>query len=209
MRKPSKARPPKDMRENERIFFRALQDEKLKHKEHRFHLVTTKLLFAASIFGFSSLFNGERGNPHYLLLLVPFICFCTDLYIIADDYKVKRVGRFVLKHKGYFSAAEVAWERELEDNQQETREKTAAVNSWVLSLALCLCALLFFGHLAGIFRGPSPFELLIGVLMCAGTIGNIVLIPITTFLRKKREKNEGDVRIKKIKIKIIAIGGIL
>jgi hypothetical protein len=184
--------------EREKIFLKSLQDEKLKHKEHRFQLVTIKLAFAASVFGFSALFTGGQGSPHYLLLLVPVICFCTDLYIIADDYKVKRIGRFVRDRQEFFSDAEIEWEKDLEANKQEMRDKAAAANSFILSLSLCLCALLFFCHLSGIFGEPLSiankrcrlsFEKITGGLMVLGTLGNVVLKFLTIHWSKK--KNDG------------------
>ena len=132
------------------------------------------------------------------MLLVPVICFCIDLYIIAADYKVKRIGRFVRGHKRHFSRVEIDWEEYLHENKDKKREKWASINSRVLSIALCICAVVIFLIVSKFFQDPdriSPDKLFIFCALCILTLLYGALIPLITHIvmdDKEEQKHKSD-----------------
>jgi hypothetical protein len=77
-------------------FLKRLYKEQELHKEHRHKHVIYKLVLSASFFGLGQ-FSTVSGVYHLFLYVVPFIALVHDLYIFAEDYKVKRVGFFFRK----------------------------------------------------------------------------------------------------------------
>jgi hypothetical protein len=88
---------PESCRERSCIFMECLYKEKNIHKNHRFSLVQRKLLFIGALFGVGSisLFNDKGVNFSSIVLLVPFIALAYDIFIFAEDFKVKRIGLFI------------------------------------------------------------------------------------------------------------------
>ncbi len=127
------------------IFHKYLYEEKLKHKDHRFNLISMKMIFVASLFGISSIpICGTIGQLFFILLLVPVLCFSTDIYILAEDYKVKRIGKFIRENYIYFSKVEFIWEYSLSCKNNRMREKFSKINSFIVSCLLGLFGLLFY-----------------------------------------------------------------
>jgi len=110
-------------------FLKSLYEEKLKHKEHRMALVVQKLLFTIGLFGLGSL-TIPALNSDLLLYLIPFVALAYDLYIYAEDYKIKRIGVFVRGQSATASADEQHWERWV----AQRREPLAASASFLLTL---------------------------------------------------------------------------
>jgi hypothetical protein len=146
----------------DKIFHQYLYEEKLKHKEHRFSLITTKIIFIASLFGLSATsFAPSLERMYYLLILVPVLCFSTDIYIKAEDYKVKRIGKFIRtrlnKPEDGSKSEEKMWEDFLEeeigasdaegrkpDKRETMREMDSRKNSSRVTRIFCLSGLVLF-----------------------------------------------------------------
>jgi hypothetical protein len=121
-------------------FLQNLYEEKLKHKEHRMSFVVQKLLFTIGLFGLGSI-TIPTINSDLLLYLIPFVALAYDLYIYAEDFKIKRIGIFIRNQSLTASADEQHWEQWV----AQRREPLAATASFLLTLvALCAAALAIY-----------------------------------------------------------------
>ncbi|MBI3586425.1 MAG: hypothetical protein HY088_04780 [Ignavibacteriales bacterium] len=123
------------MEERPAAFLNNLYEEKLKHKEHRMNYVVKKFLFTIGLFGLGSS-QIPTINLSPLLYLIPFVALACDLYIFAEDFKVKRIGMFVQKHCLFSCPDEKNWEILV----NEYREPLAVFASLVLSLIVLLAS---------------------------------------------------------------------
>ena len=81
-------------------FIEHIQREQLHHKECRYKFVAQKLLFITALLGLGSidLFRPNAADSAkfaLLLYFVPFVAIAYDLFIFAENYKVKRIGAFL------------------------------------------------------------------------------------------------------------------
>jgi len=79
---------------DETEFLKHLREEKLAAEELRGTYILRKLAYATALLGVGSL-SIERFKLSFLLYLVPLVAFAFDLYILAEDYSVKRFGAFL------------------------------------------------------------------------------------------------------------------
>ncbi len=139
------------------VFMKCLYEEKNIHKNHRFKLIQRKLLFIGALLGFGSLHpldNILNLNLKMLLYLVPFMAIAYDIYILAEDFKVKRVGAFIYREKAKASICpdEEEWEKFVKKN----REPLAAVGTILLTvLASFFAFVLNLKGLLSYFEGIS------------------------------------------------------
>lgn len=92
-------------------FIEHLHEEKLHTQADRTRYVAQKLAFVTGLMGLGSLgIGGESANFDFgnLLLLAPWVATAFDLYVLGEDYSVKRIGAF-LEAYGQ-SDAEHVWE---------------------------------------------------------------------------------------------------
>ncbi len=75
-------------------FLKHLREEKLAAEDLRGTYILRKLAYATALLGVGSL-SIERLDLSFLLYLVPVVAFAFDLYILAEDYSVKRFGAFL------------------------------------------------------------------------------------------------------------------
>lgn len=109
-------------------FLRSLREEVLHHKERRADFVVRKLGFTVGLFG-AGFLGGSTLDLHGLFYAIPFVALAYDVYIWAEDYKVKRVGQF-LRMTRYASQCETEWERFV----TMRREPLAALASFGLTV---------------------------------------------------------------------------
>jgi len=77
-------------------FFDHLRDEKIKTEGVRSGFVVQKLLFATALLGAGAGTTGLANiNLRILLYLVPYVSLVFDLYYLAEDYSVKRIGGYL------------------------------------------------------------------------------------------------------------------
>lgn len=118
-------------------FLKHLQDEKLKTQATRSSFVTQKLAYATGLLALGSLKPGSFADLSLLLYLVPLLSIIFDLYILAEDYSVKRIGNFLGE------ASSDPLEKEWEDYVHEYRDRFAPVAA--PSLTTILGIAVFFG----------------------------------------------------------------
>ena len=121
-------------------FLNNLYEEKLKHKEHRNTYVLRKLYFTIGLFGLGSI-QLQTIDLSSLLYLIPFVALTHDMYIFAEDYKVKRIGIFLRKWSVSVCPDEICWESYV----SKYREPLAAFASAILTLIALTAAAVIMG----------------------------------------------------------------
>jgi len=71
-----------------------LNNEKNLYQTHRYNYISKKIAFIVSLFGLSSL-NINTVSFYEVLYLIPFISLGFDIYILNEDFKIKRIGEFL------------------------------------------------------------------------------------------------------------------
>lgn len=118
-------------------FIAHLRDEKIRAQQMRADYTMRKLAFVTALLGLGSINLGGAGAPGLdltpLLFLVPWVSIAFDLYIMGEDYGIKRIGQFL---RGITKdPAELQWERWVSQKRD-----------WFAPLAMpLLTSLLLFG----------------------------------------------------------------
>lgn len=170
-------------------FLSSLHEEKLKHKQHRVDFVKQKLVFTIGLFSIGSLHQIQLGNGSIilsdLLLLVPFVALAFDIYIFAEDFKIKRIGIFIFD-KCKPSKEEKWWEDWL--SLPKHREQTALVASVMLTIVALVAALHVLHAFVGLketvsigFLSSNPENIFWWFLLSSASIG--LAFETTTYLR--------------------------
>jgi|WetSurMetagenome_2_1015567.scaffolds.fasta_scaffold547160_2 hypothetical protein len=146
------------------IFMECLYKEKEIHKNHRFSLIQRKLFLISALFGVGSLQSLNSGHdidPSWLIYLVPFVAIAYDIFILAEDFKVKRVGAFLLMDRSRICRDEEYWE----DFVNANREQLAAYATFLLTFLSSFAALiLILKRLLSGFEWAS-FLILIAIIV--------------------------------------------
>ena len=107
---------------NETEFLKHLRSEKLKAEEARTTYTLRKLAYATTLLGLGSLDIDVAQitaigpiNLGHLLYLAPWVALAFDLYILAEDYSVKRFGAFLWKNSP--DVLERGWEEWVSENR--------------------------------------------------------------------------------------------
>jgi hypothetical protein len=88
-------------------FLKALNDEKLQAQQRRAEFNKLKLTFIGGLFALGSV-EFKNIDLALVLYIIPFISICFDLYILGEDYGIKRIGGFVQQYMP--SEMEAKWE---------------------------------------------------------------------------------------------------
>lgn len=95
-------------------FLTKLRTEIQSAKGYRHDFIMRKFAFGTGLLGlgsFSILTIGDTSIDLSLLLyLVPLVAIAFDLYIITEDYKIKRAGAYLRKKKCGSTCEEKGWE---------------------------------------------------------------------------------------------------
>jgi hypothetical protein len=105
-------------------FIRHLHAEKLTAEEARTNFTLRKLTYVTALLGLGSL-EIDVGqvtatgalNLGALLYLAPLVALASDLYILAEDYSVKRIGAFLGKNSP--DPLEHSWEEWVAINRDQ------------------------------------------------------------------------------------------
>ncbi len=89
-------------------FIKHLHDEKLKAQETRSMYTEKKLAYVTALLGVGTI-SITAFKLSAILYLVPFVAATFDLYILGEDYSVKRIGAFLGKRSK--DTVEQAWEK--------------------------------------------------------------------------------------------------
>ncbi|MCK6691929.1 MAG: hypothetical protein L6Q97_07485 [Thermoanaerobaculia bacterium] len=152
-------------------FLKNLYDEKLRHKEHRHLFVKQKMLYIASLFGLGLIkikIQETTIETTLLLYLVPVVAMAYDVYILAEDYKVKRIGLFIRISRNIESNEgagtcneEINWEKWVSN----FREPLAAFSSLFMSIFTSIAAFIsIFNY--DIFE-KNLFLTIVWIVLCA------------------------------------------
>jgi 8-oxo-dGTP pyrophosphatase MutT (NUDIX family) len=116
-------------------FIQHLHEEKLHTLNNRSKYVVQKLVFVTGLMGIGSLSLGDADAVFdfgYLLFLAPYVAVAFDLYILAEDYSVKRIGAFLL------ATSRSDLERRWEDWVSEHRDMFALLAMPILTTIVLL-----------------------------------------------------------------------
>ena len=114
-------------------FFTDLRKEINQGQERRGGYIKAKFGFLVAIFAFGSLeiTNLPNGNLLYLVTLVVFVY---DLYIIGEDFSVKRAGRFLLMNPNV-PGEEQRWEKTVNANRDPVSKPAGFSISFAVLIA--------------------------------------------------------------------------
>jgi hypothetical protein len=91
-----------------------LRDEIYLGQKRRHDFIIRKLTFCTSLLGLGSMRIVIKYDESIyftpLLFLVPIIAIAFDLYIISEDYGIKRAGEFISRQNRNISKSESDWE---------------------------------------------------------------------------------------------------
>jgi len=177
-------------RPNETEFLKHLRSEKLKAEETRTTYTLRKLAYTTTLLGLGSLnidigqVTGTGnitavGNIHLglLLYLAPWVALAFDLYILAEDYSVKRFGVFLWENSP--DVLEQGWEEWVSEN----RDPFAPIAMPALTTLLLIGASLII-WIGGSAEGPIFWGWLILTPLVTWTLYVFYL-----WLRKRARKN--------------------
>jgi hypothetical protein len=126
-------------------FLHRLREEALHHKQRRASLVLQKLTFVVALFGVVVLRTpATLGTPvsllddfYWLLYALPFVALAYDVYICAEDYKVKRIGTF-FRTSRHMAPCEREWEVYVNDHRETL---TAWAGAFLTGMTIAVPAL--------------------------------------------------------------------
>lgn len=114
-------------------FLKHLQDEKLKTQATRSSYVRQKLAYATGLLALGSLKPGSDKLSLLLYLLVPLLSIVFDLYILGEDYSVKRIGSFL--GAGSVDGLEKRWEEYVFENRDPFAPFAAPMLTTIFAIA--------------------------------------------------------------------------
>ena len=137
-------------------------------KQHRHEYVMRKFSTTSVLLGAGSIktqFGGNAGSVDFtlLLFLVPLVALAFDMYIFAEDYRIRRAGGFIRNQRGIAVEGEGDWE----DFCKANRNELASIPSGFVTLILLIIAsfLLFGAGYAQILWYWIAFNLTIFILI--------------------------------------------
>jgi hypothetical protein len=170
------------------IFIQNLYAEISLHKSKRTTFILQKLAFITAIFGVASiqLFTNRAQvdivvlpmQNLWILYIIPIMALAYDIYIYAEDYKVKRIGAFIRTNsimQDTMCSGELEWQKYVEDGR---REPLATYATMMLTIILSLAAFLIMCSIN--YTGYEYLILLIGIC------GSIILFYTYKYVLKDR-----------------------
>lgn len=125
-------------------FFSAMWKEKLAAQERRDALVRRKLSWITGLLAVGSLEISCDFKTALLLYLVPPIAIVFDLYIIGENYGIKRMGVFVgIQHK---SRADAKWELWLKSRRDPFSRFALPLSTLIISVGAGAVLFSQYGH---------------------------------------------------------------
>jgi hypothetical protein len=133
--------------DKESRFLSALTHEKLQAQERRGKLVFSKLGWATGLFAIGVVKLPLKTESQVILYFVPVIALVYDLYILGENYGIKRMGAFI---RMYISnSPEVKWEAWVCGRRDRFSWYALPLSSYII-LAICGVQL---------FNAPDPYGL--------------------------------------------------
>ncbi len=120
-------------------FLASLNEEKLQAQERRAQFTIRKLAFVGALFAAGTVKLPQGIELTLVLYIVPFISIAFDLYVLGEDYGIKRMGAFVLKQLD--TEIEAEWERYV---AQRRDPFTNTARSFLSLLVMIACAVVLW-----------------------------------------------------------------
>jgi hypothetical protein len=121
-------------------FLGELRQEIMFSQERRGKIVRLKLTFISSFFGLGSLNKFEINNvsfhTEYLFYIIPIIALIFDLYVMGEDFGIKRAAKFI-KNRLETPQTEKDWENSV-DLKRDRFSYIAFILSALLILGICV-----------------------------------------------------------------------
>ncbi|TKB23293.1 hypothetical protein FCL47_23335 [Desulfopila sp. IMCC35006] len=167
-----------------------LNNEKMLHKKMRNILLTSKFAFVIPLMAAGVIISDER--IYLLIAFIPFIAILYDIFIMSEDFKVKRIGVFLSQNSEY--ELEKKWEDWLTIENSKNREPFARWASLILTFAIFVGSITIFLYKYSLFEKiktnnfQSNDALIFGLLI-AYSLTAPMLIFTVYHLFKKSYKN--------------------
>lgn len=123
------------LREKEANFLNSLRTEILATQERRAEYVRRKFVFVIGLLGVGSISIGSDVKTLNLLYLAPIVSFAFDLYIVGEDFNIKRAGGFLKSDKSQASESEKEWEQFARENRDPFSKIAGPLLSGIVFLA--------------------------------------------------------------------------
>lgn len=118
-------------------FLNDLRSELREAQEKRAAFVRQKFTYVIGFLGIGSLSIGDF-RPSALLYLAPFISFTFDLYIVGEDFGIKRIGGFLGRKESKAPDEEKKWEKWVRQNRDPFSKMAGSLLSIMVFLASIL-----------------------------------------------------------------------
>jgi len=113
-------------------FLGQLRQEVLLHKGKRATFILSKMAFVALLFALGAI-QVDGMESRWLLYALPFLALAFDVYVSAEDFKVKRVGAFMRAYVGV-SRDERDWERYVSRHRAQGMLATTFIVTFIVAL---------------------------------------------------------------------------
>lgn len=121
-------------------FLTDLRKEIFQSQERRGKILIQKLSFITGLFGIGAI--GKFGEPNmnintdYIFYIIPFIALIFDLYLMGEDYSVKRAGHFI-KNSIAVPSEEKRWEEYIQKGKRDKFPSWAYRITTILIIVFC------------------------------------------------------------------------
>ncbi|MCG8551931.1 MAG: hypothetical protein MI799_16145 [Desulfobacterales bacterium] len=120
-------------------FLSALHEEKITSQKRRGELISKKLTWVTGLFALGTVKLPLPEETHVLLFFVPVISLIFDLYIIGENFGVKRMGSFI--RLAIRDTCEGEWESWLSSRREKFSQNALLLSS---SIILVACAIVLW-----------------------------------------------------------------
>ncbi|MGR3310708.1 MAG: hypothetical protein ACUZ77_08020 [Candidatus Brocadiales bacterium] len=172
--------------DKEQEFLNHLREEKLQTQDLRTKYVFRKLTFVISLLGLGSIKIASYDFTT-ILYIIPFISIGFDLYILGEDYSVKRIGAFLNAISS--SKTEVKWEEYVSG----LRDPFAPFAMPFLTIVvIIICGIIFFT-----VRKPNHF--ILHILWFAIPIAFSVSLYYMNKILRTKAKEKAKTKVEEMK----------
>ncbi len=155
-----------------------LNKEKEQAQNLRADFIKRKLAFVVGLFGLGSI-NINSISFFQVLYIIPFISIGFDVYILVEDFKVKRIGEFIKRKAGVVSE----WEKWVSNHKNPYAVWAAPLFTLITTIGSCLILW------QKVDLNLCPNVVLSLVWLSIIIVGLVVLIYKSSITRKNFEKD--------------------
>lgn len=118
-------------------FLRDLRNELISNQGHRATFIKLKLTFVVGLLGLGAISGSQSVTTAPLLYLVPIVALVFDLYILGEDFGIKRIGHFI-KSSPAAPIEEHIWENVVDSVRDRYTYYAGPLTSLIAILAAAL-----------------------------------------------------------------------